>query len=392
MECFNLLSNKLINSIDEIAKERPDPTPLKNSLKTLVKAHNKTMFGSQSIVYGRRFTLEIPKEYDNLAQLYVKCTLSTGNAASTVKTYLATKIFKYIRIRTKNGLVLQTFTPRYLQSRIDEVYNDPIYTYLQLQVEPDRTFASGDPTVFVPIFAFFSESENTFLRTRSLEQLEVEFIVNDTKESMGMSASLTSLDAELYCLYHDVNNSNNLRQYEKKSESLLPRYIKNSYTIFEEDTTVISSNSTSARILLRCPHPLFSLNLSLVDADSDKKQIKTMKLFFGDNCVLDLDYRINYQNYGHNKSFLASGVMNYFFNKMKERSVDSGLITFTEEMAPVYLEITFDQLTSDYTLYIFEEYRTSFNVDDKGYIKLSNDIEGWREGLLQLNSGEGDRF
>ena len=223
-------------------------------------------------------------------------------------------------------------------------------------------------------------------RSRSLEQLEIEFITNDSKESMGMSVDLTSINVELFCLYHDVNgtNRNDGRLLTKKTG--VPRQITGSYNIFEEDTEVIPSGSTSARLLVRCPHPLFSLNMALVAADSTRTQIKTMKLSFADRTFLDLDYRINFQIYGENKSFIETGTLSYFFNKLKDRSVDSGLITFTESMFPVYLDITFDSLGADHSLYVWEEYRTAFKVEDTGIILLSDDTTGFRENLKQANS------
>ena len=389
METFNNLSNKLIKEIDSIAREPKEPVPMKNTLKTITKAISSTNFGSQS-VYNNTFSVEIPRSFDNLAQVYVKCTLSNGSVASTAESYLGTKIFKYIRIRTKNGLVLQTFTPRYLQSRMDQVFDSPIYTYLALGVQPDVAFTIGgaDPTLFVPLFPFFSESELTFLRTMSMEQLEIQFVTNSSKEAMGLSVDLTNITTELHCLYHDQDNSTNKVDRDGYTGDMphLPRYVKNSYSMFEEDTLTVLSGATSARLLLRCPHPLFSLSAALVDASSNRAQIKTMKLSFGDRVFLELDYRINYQNYGDNKSFLENGTFTYFFSKLKERAIDSGLITFTEEMFPVYLDITFDALGSNYSLYVFEEYRTYFSIDDRGFLSLSEDIQGWRENQKQANS------
>ena len=374
METFNLLDNRLISSIDNASKPRSLRDPMKNSFKTLVKATDYINY-NRNQVYNNRYSILIPKQYSSLSQLYIKLTVSNGLQASTVESYFATKVFKYIRLRTKNGLTLQTFTPRYLQARIDQLYNPPIYQYLALSMEPDTDFDLGDPTCFVPLFCFFSEDVSTMIDVRNMEQLELELITNDSKESMGLEVDLASIQAELYCLYHDSNSSDKVPQSN----------LKGSYEIFEEDTITILSGSTSARLLLRCPHPLFSLNLALVDSDSNRTQIKTIKLSFGDRTFLDLDYRINYQNYGSNKAFLENGTFSYFFNKLKERSVDSGLITFDQNMAPVYLDITFDSLGSDYTLYAFEEYRTYFEVVN-GMVQLSDDIKGWREGLFQLNS------
>lgn len=380
MENFNLIDNHTILAIDKISREPQRELPIKNTLKTQVKSWNKYSLNSDasSGVYNQTFNIEIPREYNNLAQLYVKCTLSTNGVSTTVESYLGTKIFRSIRIKTKNGTTLQKFTPMYLQSRIDQLWLSPIYSYLQVSMMPDIAFSAGSPTVFVPLFCFFSESELSFLQTRHLEQLEVEFITNRNKGAMGLSNDLTSLDTELYCLYHD-----------DKEMPMIQRNLISSYNIFEENTTVVPSGSTSAKILLRCPHPAFSLNFCLVDSTSNIAEIKTLKLSFADRTFLELDYRINYQNYGTPRAYLEAGIFTYFFNKYKERSYDSGLIQFNGALAPVYAEITFDSLSANHTLYIFEEYRTIFNIDDKGIIQLSTDIQGWDEQMKQSNSDKG---
>jgi hypothetical protein len=383
MQSFSLIKNALMQEIDSNAVEIQPPKPLKNTLKTLVKISNPKNF-STGVLYNKRFTFDIPKEYDNLSQLYIKATLSTNSTASTVETYLAAKLLREINLRTKQGTILQTILPFYTHMRIDEIYGSELYNCIAQGTEPDITFASGSPTCFIPLFYFFSESLYTSLSTRSLEPLEIECLTNFDKGTMGLSVDLTSATFELYALYHDENTSSAITDKSYTLKHDIPKHLYGSYNIFQEDSQVVLATSTTARLLLRCPFPLFALHASLVAADSTRTLIKTMKLTVGGVEILNMDYRINYQNFGNHNSFLENGTTSYFFSRNKARDADSGLIVFSKSMFPCYLDVTFDALAADSTLNIFEEIRTHFEISPEGKIGLNtSDQEGT---LQQLNS------
>jgi hypothetical protein len=384
MQSFALIKNALMSEIDRKSQEVKPPVPMKNTLKTLIKIPSVKIFTSS--IYNKKFAFDIPREYDNLSQLYIKCTLSTGSVASTVETYLATRILSNISLQTKQGTVLQKITPAYSHMRIDEIYGSSLYNCIAPSLDPEVSspFLTADPVVFVPLFLFMSESVYTSLSTRSLEPLELECRINSSFAAMGLSADLTSATFELYALYHDENTSSNITDKLYTEKPNIERSLYGSYNIFQEDTITILSGQTSGRMLLRCPFPLFALHASLEAADASRNLIKTMKLTVGGVVILDLDYRINYQNFGTAQSFLETGTTSYFFSKNKERDFDSGLIVFSRSMYPCYLDVTFDTLSSDCTLNIFEEIRTHFDVTEEGIISLnSSDKEGTLE---QANS------
>lgn len=380
------MKNALVKKIDREAVMRTMPKPVKNSLKTLVKIPVSKSFGP-GVIYSKRITFDIPRNYDNLAQLYIKCTFECA-AASLFETYFATKVFKEIIFKTKRGTVLQRIVPEYSQARVDEYYNTEIYTHLNAGIEPDSDFSVAT-TCVVPLFLFFSEDELSFLGTRNLEPLELECLVNESKDSMGLELDLTSAEYSLYALYHDVNGSNKIsdESYTKK----IVRPLSFSFNCFVEDNVVCPAGSTSAKLLLRCPHPSYVLHVSLLNSQTVRRQINTLKLTIGGNTLIEMDYRMNYQMYATTKSFVESGTFSLFFSKFKDRKVDSGLITFSKEMFPCYLEVTFDSIASEYTLNAIEEYRTMFSTDDKGYIGLSEDTIFSKEGFDQLNSS-GSQF
>jgi hypothetical protein len=384
MQSWNLINNDLINKTEARSVESRLVPPLKNTLKTLVKKGNSQKYTGATL-YGSKFIFDISRSYDNLSQLYIKCTLSTGSVDSTTETYFASKIMRRINLRTKQGTTLQLITPRYTQARLDELQTTQLFTHLNASIEPDVAWTNPTVTCFIPLFYFFSEDTSTFLRTRNLEALEIECVVNDSKESMGMSVDLTTASFELYSLYHDVNTSNKFSDQPWTTKTDIPRALKGSFNIFEEDQVTCGTGSTSKRLLLRCPHPLYVLHVALVDSSTNRAQIKNVRLIVGGNELINLDYRINYQVYGNQHSFIESGTISIFFSQEKARSVDSGLIVFSKEMYPTYLEIEYDTLASDYTLYAFEEFRTNYRVDGDGVILLSDDD---RPGTLDQGNSE----
>ena len=126
---------------------------------------------------------------------------------------------------------------------------------------------------------------------------------------------------------------------DKYNNFRFPKYLVNSYSIFEEDTTTVVAGTTSKKLLLRCPYPAFSINAQLVASDGTRSSVNNMKLTVGNTTFVDLDFRINYGLYGENIASTEAGNYSYFFSILKSRLVDSGLITFSKEFFPCYIEV-----------------------------------------------------
>jgi hypothetical protein len=387
MDNFTLMKNKLIESIDKSARMPQKDINLKNTLKTIIKRRPTIEFGNGNDIYRKKFIYDIPREYDNLAQLFIKCTLSTGDVATTPETLFATKIFETIVLRTKNGTTLQTITPRYTNGRVSETTGTPLYNYLQESIDPSGAapFAQTE-VVYVPLFFFFSEKITTFLNTRNLEQLELECTVAANKENMGMTVALTSATFELYLKYFDVDSSNKFSDQILTKKTGIPKQLYGSFDIFREQNVINSSTSTSASLLLRCPHPAYVMHLSLVNQNSDRKTINNVKIKFGASEFLDIDRKMNYDLFEIKHGTLDTEVLSIWFSKMKDRTVDSGLLLMSGSTFPAYLEVEFDPNDppdiTEYTLYTMFETRTNFSVNDKGTVYLSQDYSE----LEQANS------
>lgn len=395
MDQFALITNKLMNDIEKISVSKQElyQKPLENTLKTNRKIWVKQSYGENSI-YGEINTIQVPKEFNNLAQLYIKVTLSTGLAAVTIREAgeFAARIFSRITLRNKSQTEIQHITPEYTLKRIFEISGTPLYTKITSGISVDDVdFTLGDVVVYVPLFFFFSENYINFLPNRELEQLELEFITNESAASMGMSINLTSINYELFALYYDNKKmTNNNVDNDLYNKFKLPKYLVNSYNIFEENTVSVPANTSSARLLLRCPYPIFSLNISIFDPLTlARTQINSMKLTVGNNTFIDLDFRMNYTMSGDNIASTESGTFSYFFSVLKSRMVDSGLITFSKEFFPCYLDVEFTASdTTTKTMVTYEEIKTLFPIKENGEIGINESV-ALGEGFDQTNSFQG---
>ncbi len=385
MESFNLIRNSLMDLIQSKSVEPKPHESYKNTLKTTPVAINPTSyFGSSSVIYGRRMEFEIPREYDNLAHMYIKCVL-TAESVGQSETYLATKIMKLIKLKSKSGTTIQDIKPVYTTTRLDEIVGTPLYSRIITGVEPLDSFNTTE-TIFIPVFVSCSDDISSFFPTRDLEQLILQCEVNDSKEDMGMSQNLSSATFQLICKYHDVNTSNKISDLSYTDKPGLLKTLPNTYNAFYEDGTVCPAGTTSARILLTCPHPSFVLHMVLKNGSSQQKQIITARIETNGRIVEELDYRANYEIYSECSAFVDAGTFSRWANKINKRHFDSGLIPFNDHMFPTYVTITFESSDDDYTLYIFEEYRTSFSVSKEGRIRISTDDE--YKGVLKIDASQ----
>lgn len=373
MESFSLINNPLIASIDTSAKtEITLDNNLKNTLKTLVKI-NPSVFYNSNEIYNKSFSFDIPRTYNELSQLYIKCFLSTNEEVAVVSTtFFSTKIFKKIVIRTKQGITLQTINPTYTYQRACALYGSSNWSFIENNMQPSSLdFSDSEVYCVVPLFFFFSESVNSFLQTRMLESLELYCETNNDFTSMGMDIALTSARYELFACYHDTDTSSAIFDKSYTTKFGLFKTLKHTFDIFEEQNVVVATGSTSARLLLRCNYPIFAMHIELRANNSDIAVVKTVELEIKGNKFLTFDRDINYEFSTNTEGLYDSG-LTLWFSKLKSRIIDSGFIIFSGSMFPSYLNLTFDALPSDYTLTVLCEYRTQFDVDSTGKIQLNN--------------------
>jgi len=372
MESFTLMKNSLIQETDEIANDSVIvKAPMTNTLKTTVI--KKPIYISGDGIYKTSHVFDVPKQYDNLRMVFIKFYASTVALADPAEqSLLASRICKYIVLRTKGSRkIIQRLTSEQMFMRINELKNTPLYSQMSPGLDADKLWTTaGEVSMMVPLFWFFSEDVYNSLQTRYLEQLEIECIINDDAPTMGMSADFATLRLELIFKYFDTDlaNKNNQFQYTEKPE--IRKSLGASYDCFEEDTVTINSGDTSAKLLLRCPYPSFAIYIAMVDEDAYRRQVKAIQFEIDGNLLPLIDYRANYELGSHNPSFTNAGTFTYDFSKLKSRTRDSGLMLFTDEMAPTYLHVYFDDPAREFELKVFSEYRTVITADDKGFLTL----------------------
>jgi hypothetical protein len=357
MNNFQLIKNNLFKELSGTENHRPRKSDLSNTLKTVIPAYKSDNFNHRSVIYNRKTEFDIPREYSGLETLFIKCTLTCVGDPDPMP-LLGARIFKSIKIRTKSGTyTLQTIYPEYTIARIDELVGKSLRSHIIKAVDPDVTFNNNTVSLVIPLFTWIS---NQNLDTRNLEQLTVECITNDNRESMGLLVDLTALSYDLYCHYNDP--------------VVVPRSIKPVEMvvndIFREPQILrVPQNASSVRCLLACPDLVFATHFKLVSDIQDISQIKAIKIETKGVVLVDLDKRMNYSlredvdEVGH----VEDGILTYYWGKERSRTSSSGLMLFSDdEMYPVVVELFFDPLTVASDLIIIHEIKKKLKINDQG--------------------------
>jgi hypothetical protein len=357
MQTYQLMRNAIIESQDSKAVNHVPPfVETKNSLKTIVSVKPSNFFGSGT-VYSQRVKFDIPRQYNNLSDIFIKSTLTAVGDADPEQR-LGCRVFKNIELRTCTGTILASQQAVYSSARVDEYYNTSIGSRLDDMVEPDFTFADTTVTLFTPLLMFFSENQLATLQTRQLEPLEVICYVNDTKESMGLDVDLTAATFDMFIQYNDTPATLDLP---------LPKYLPYTFDTFYEKITTIASGATTARLLLMCPFAVYMMHVSLINpADQTYNRINSFRIDSGQNTIVNIDERINFSRNIKEKSKVISSTVSYWFSKDRDRGVMSGLINFNGSMAPTYLSIECDQLDADHELHVICEYQSVISCTEGG--------------------------
>lgn len=404
MNQWSLINNPIINEANQNSRELPKvQKSYTNTLKTIKTVRPSTVYGSNTI-YGNTFLFDIPRQWDNLAQLHIVATIN-GNAQGSIETYFATKIFSEIILQTKNGNRLMKIDPNYTAARLDEIFDQQLYFYITSNLEPPQ--ATGMTPAFqvtIPLFFFFSEEIGNFLHTRKMEPLELFCVVNKDAQSMGIvGAEIVSASFELKLTYHDTNDSSAVTDYPQilnketkyfdklysNAKSYLfkvPKKLIGSFDVYSEQIFPVAANQTYSKVYLKCNYPAYVMHIALIDpASTARNQVLTARLTVGGDEVFNIGYGQNYSMYGQKHSFLENGTFTYWFSIEQSRNRDSGLIIFSESMANTYLEITNTAIADLYYLYVFYEYKTDLELDDNGMINTNKGYSRIRQQWNNLN-------
>lgn len=395
MDSWSRINNALIAEVEGRAVAAPKDPDLKNTLPTYreIIDYSGDRFASNAI-YNNKREYYLGKMNDNLGQIYIEVDMvvQSREKGFNVMGDMPLWVFSEIELRTKGSAqVPQIITPAYTQMRVDEEDGGNLWIIKEgMSVDPNsfnQTNPSGVSTqrlvnFLVPLYFFFSETTNTWLKTRGMEEMSIRLTTNSSAEKMGLTnpggvpaVVLASLTYKIKALFQDVNNAN-LNDSLSNTVKNIPRSIYGGYNIFREQSTVIAPGKTNHRMRLMNPNPSFVIHAYLSN-NTSSFQIKNMKIQIAGNNYLDLDYRMNYQRYrGHKNKFVRSAAFSYWWAYYGDRTTDSGLITCSkaDNMSPMFLELDFEGVpavddaagTGETTLEVFWEYRTNYMLDDMG--------------------------
>lgn len=346
--------------------------------------------------HGRKGIFDCEKTIDKMAQTYllVDYTIQPNATADRklVAPYLGFKTFSDIMFGTRATKVdLMTLKPVYNIWQYERLKGYQIYTALEKGMAvPDDFLTTGRCTLKVPLFMFYSESKDSFMPIRNLEDLQLTFFTasvedvgmwlydtTDPEDPVPISLiPLTSLKVSL--VQESFNRAeSNLAQFENGTDISISKSIKNSYNVFYEDTVLLKAGSTSHSILLRCPFPLPVVVAFIYNQKNrykiNKYSIKVRNSYLDKDVNLETDYSL----YDKFSGYQESMYMNRWMNESREILGGDGLITWSaqDNMSPATLDITYDAMDEDYNLYVFCPIITYHEVSSKGEISINDSDE-----------------
>lgn len=358
MDRYALLNSKFINDDSEL-------------MRTYIQAPNMTI-GSNMVtstnegIFGKRHIFDIPKEYTGLVSMAIRTTMTSSGNNSGIASYLGTRIFKYIELRTKSGTILGKLYPEYLYSRVDQLTKTTLGENIELSVGPDATFNNATVNLWTPLFFWFSESEKLKLPTRYLEDLELFVEVQPDYVSMGLDATLTALSHELHMNFLEARN---------EPEPSFPKTIFG-YDVFREKQQTVSSGTTETTVEMLCPYPCFTTVLKLNTPDN-QSEVDVNKIEY---TTLGRPWLTKYRRFNYdlansgpikNVSLSSGSPMVYKYTKeIKRAECDKmkNFIQFNGSMRPTNIKVTHVDPGATATMTVLHEHLQQFDIDSMGNI------------------------
>lgn len=387
MDSFNQVKNPLLKT---------EGNSLKQKKKSLIK---DVPIG----IYSQELTFPITKDVDLLSQLFFQFDITMAPSALNFNAdFLAFKLLSNIYFETSQRHNLMHLKPHYQIYKYEQTSSTGLYDQISKCSNMPSTFnmviapavvTSGSCRLKIPLFLFFSIAEEkslneNFLSVRNMEDLQLR-VRTATQSNIGMidSAltllSITGLRIALITeSYNKEFSQRDQFDYGLSSIPVAPS-IKNSYNVFYEDTVSLLAGSTSATILLRCPYPCMNLLGTIMfqntrtAINSYSIKVKNTYIVGGEgDYAIDADTSFDLSN--PQVAFNDVEYLEHFFNRKNEVRSNTGLITFSSEDSfyPCYLTVNYNALTADSNLYVFEEFITSYDVNQYRKI-VENDTSSY---------------
>ncbi len=370
MNNFNLIDIPLISKLESMAVDsRTEKEGLKGAIRTIIKLPVSNFLNSNTVL-GKKMSWDIPREYNNLQNMFIKSTL-TSSGAPDPKSYFGARIFSEIVLRTKNGTVLFTIQPYYTYARIDKLKSSQIYNHLENATMPLETWNNSVCEIFTPLFGWFN---NKPIETMYLEPLELVATVTSSVDTMGLTAGSTvsAGSFELHLHYND-------RMYDPKKSLNKSMLISDSYQ--EQETVTCAVGSTSKSFILQCPHPVFCTHFVMSNSTQDLLSINRIVVESRGVTLFDMDRRVSYslQEGLEETADVESGPFTIWWSRERSRITNSGLMYFGQSMYPVKVTCYFSAVPSvTYDIITIHEYFNELSIKD-------NIIKRSLPGYLEYN-------
>lgn len=335
-------------------------------LMKIVKREPYLTLGSITEVFGRKMIFNVPKQYNNLSQIYIKSTITTTGLANAMP-YLGNRIFEHIVVRNKRNTVqLANQTPISCQSRFDALDGTPLRIQLEKATTPDVVWNNNTMSVITPMFAWFSEPSKE-LQTKFIEDIEIECTVSRDYLAMGIdNVALTAASFEIYYkFYDDVVDA----VYKPKTVM--------GYDVYSE--TPIANTGTNAKLFMTCPFPIIDSHLAVVSENQAFYEIQRVVLRSKGSELIEADRRMLY-SFGSEREISVNdgGTMCLFYGQEHNRNKPSDYMTFVKSMYPVDMTVHYTQNSiTACTLHVAHEYAQRFEFKPNGDIvkHLMNEYE-----------------
>lgn len=309
-------------------------------------------------IYSRRCSFDIDKNLGGLAQSWIKMVASTSDNTSSFNVPQGLNILQYVKLVGETGPI-QTLDRVTLLARTDLLIGSGLYERLKPGINGIGVadFSSGPVTYFVPLFWFFCDLKGDYLDTRNIKNLKIEVGTLPSREAMGMTQTLTSLQIELFT-------------YHVRPREYVHKPISYSYDRYEEETISIAPNTTSVTFRLTCPYHVFYTHFYLfVNSTAGSNQITSVEIDCPTGEMFNVHYGMNYMLSDYEDSVDGASVVSRKFGERHGNVKE--FITFGQSMTPTYATVTFDSNSAAKTLYTVSEYRSDIQGADRPYLDIS---------------------
>ncbi len=347
-----------------------------NTMRRTVMASPKTFYKTAGTApYSQVINFEIPKEYNNLSQLFVEITATTAGDNTNHALYTGCWWFKKMTLQTKSTVPLTSNTNNYLSVRTDELAQSPINSLVADAMEPSPTFNATTSVFYVPFFAWFSDSIDKMIPTFYLEQLELVCEVAGSKEEMGLPADVTSASYRLVCEYHDdlVRRSN---PFPLSWEV---------YDVFEEMPVLNNGTNNYTETTMSCSFPVFVNHSLIKDSSQQMGTITNVSYKVAGEEIVNTSPRIMFslasggETLPTDVNMEPNSATSYYFSRLRGNQArgpkNTDFVNFTRSMYPCVIRADH---TADATKYLYNvcEYKVILDIDSEGRVsrRVSNKL------------------